>query len=112
MRDELKPLKPWSKEYGILNLDISANNGTHWTMWYKNGNKSYYFDSFGENPPNELIKYLKCENILVSLFQVQDFGTNYCGHLCLIVLNHLIRNEKFENIILDINECFTKYHSK
>jgi len=34
-------------------------NGTHWVAWYKNGNKKYYFDSFGLNPPLEIMKYLK-----------------------------------------------------
>jgi hypothetical protein len=34
-------------ECGILNLDISKNNGTHWVCYYKTNEKCYYFDSFG-----------------------------------------------------------------
>ena len=29
------------------------------TAWFKNGNEKFYFDSFGVQPPLELIDYLK-----------------------------------------------------
>ena len=35
MRDTL-PSKVNDNECGILNLDISKNNGTHWVCYYKN----------------------------------------------------------------------------
>jgi hypothetical protein len=57
MRDSL-PIKPRAKECGILNLDGSSGNGTHWVAWYKNGDEKYYFDSFGLNPPTEMVLYL------------------------------------------------------
>ena len=57
MRDDL-PAKPWKKECGILNLDSLKHEGTHWVAWYKNGKERYYFDSFGQYPPFELLHYL------------------------------------------------------
>ena len=34
-------------EYGILNLDSSSGDGTHWVMWFKKGKDKFYFDSYG-----------------------------------------------------------------
>ena len=57
LRDEL-PKRPSKAERGILNLDDSSGNGTHWTAWFKSGSKKMYFDSYGLTPPNELVEYL------------------------------------------------------
>ena len=46
-------------ECGILNLDSSSGEGTHWVMWFKKGMDKFYFDSYGVQPPSELIAYLK-----------------------------------------------------
>jgi len=52
--------KKISKEKcGILNLGDSSLNGSHWKVCFKNADKKYYFDSFGVQPPLELIDYLK-----------------------------------------------------
>jgi hypothetical protein len=55
MSDTL-PSKINELECGIVNLDISENNGTHWVSYYKNKDICYYFDSFGLDPPIELLK--------------------------------------------------------
>ncbi|KAE9521408.1 hypothetical protein AGLY_018230 [Aphis glycines] len=44
-RDNL-PKKPLAIECGILNLDISSSNGSHWVAFYKIKDKVEYFDSF------------------------------------------------------------------
>jgi len=35
MRDAL-PKSPWREESGIINLDDSSSNGTHWVAYNKN----------------------------------------------------------------------------
>ena len=50
---------PHTVESGILNLADHKQTGTHWTCWYKNGERRCYFDSFAEPPPLEILKYLK-----------------------------------------------------
>ena len=50
--------KPNKKEYGIVNFDKSSGPGTHWVAWYKNGKNKIYFDSYGVQPPIEVIQYL------------------------------------------------------
>ena len=56
LRDTL-PKK--SKIQRILNLDSSSGDGTHWVMWFTKGKDKFYFDSYGVQPPSELIAYLK-----------------------------------------------------
>jgi len=34
MRDEL-PMKSWVSECGVLNLNDSTQNGSHWVAWKK-----------------------------------------------------------------------------
>lgn len=58
MRDELVSIKPNQIESGVLNLDTSDNQGTHWTCWIKNKNLILYFDSFGLLPPPEMMDFL------------------------------------------------------
>ena len=58
------------KECGILNLDDTTGSGTHWVAWYKDGKDKYYFDSYGLQPPNELVKYLRSK-IFYNTEQVQ-----------------------------------------
>ena len=84
MRDDL-PDGLWNEECGLLNLDTSVGNGTHWTCWYKKYNICYYFDSFGLSPPLEFSKYMECD-ILNSTYQVQRLGDVVCGHLSFFML--------------------------
>ena len=62
-RDAL-PKKAKLNECGILNLNSSSGDGTHWVMCFKKGKDKFYFDSYGVQPPSELIAYLKFTNIL------------------------------------------------
>ena len=44
LRDTL-PRKAKLNECGILNLDSSTGDGTHWMMWFKKIKDKFYFDS-------------------------------------------------------------------
>lgn len=100
LRDVL-PWKPLKNECGILNLDDSSGTGTHWVCWYKDGNKKYYFDSYGLTPPIELIQYLKSP-ILYNTEQIQPKDQVICGHLCLYVLWKMSKGITLQNIINDL----------
>ena len=80
LRDTL-PKRPKRKEFGILNLDDTTGSGTHWVAWYKNGAEKKYFDSYGIQPPNELVAYLRSP-ILYNTEQIQPKDQVFCGHLC------------------------------
>ena len=108
LRDTLpKTLK--RNECGILNLDDSSGNGTHWVAWHrraessptKKGTKKYYFDSFGLQPPLEMIKYLGSE-ILYNTEEIQPKDQVFCGHLCLYVLKEVSKGIGLQRIINDL----------
>ena len=97
LRDIL-PKKPKKKECGILNLDDTTGSGTHWVAWYKNGTENKYFDSYGLQPPNELVDYLHSP-ILYNTERVQPYDQVFCGHLCLYVLKQLGGGQHLQDII-------------
>jgi hypothetical protein len=97
-RDTL-PGKPNTRECGILNLDDSSGGGTHWVAWYKNGGVKYYFDSYGIQPPIEIVIYLKGGTLLYNTEQIQPRGEVFCGHLCLYVLKQLSTGRTLQEII-------------
>ena len=92
------PTKPSKTECGIVNFDKSGGPGTHWVAWYKNGKTKIYFDSYGVQPPLEVINYLE-NPIYYNTDQVQPTGQVFCGHLCSYVLKELSMGHKFQNIL-------------
>ena len=85
LRDTL-PTKTKLNECGILNVDSSSADGTHWVMWFKKGKDKFYFDSYGVQPPSELIVYLKSP-IFYNSERIQQNGEVFCGHLFLFVID-------------------------
>ena len=85
-------------ECGIFNLDNSRGIGTHWTAWYYNNKTKIYFDSYGVDPPLELIKYLG-PSIYCSTESIQPRDTVVCGHLCLYVLKKLTDGMDYQDIL-------------
>ena len=91
------PRKSNKKECGIVNFDKSGGPGTHWVAWYKNGKTKIYFDSYGVQPPLEVIKYLG--SLIHNTDQLQPPGEVFCGHLCLYVLKELSEGHPFQHIL-------------
>ena len=100
VRDSL-PNKPERTECGILNLGDSSGNGTHWVAWFKRRNcKNYYFDSFGIQPPVELVRYLR-PPILYNTEKIQSNEQVFCGHLCIYVLKQAMLGRGLQEILND-----------
>ncbi len=110
MRDTL-PSKNWNRKVsqsGIMNLNTSKQRGVHWVAWSCiPGNGIYYFDSFGQDIPHELLIYLKSKkqikndipNIQRNIIVVQTTDSSECGRLCMYVLKCLTKNISFDAII-------------
>ena len=92
------PKKLKKKECGIVNFDKSSGLGTHWVAWYKNGKTKIYFDSYGVQPPIEVVEYLG-SSIRYNTDQIQPAGQVFCGHLCLYVLRKLGAGHEFQNVL-------------
>ena len=97
LRDTLTA-KTKLNEYGNLNLDSSSGDGTHWVMWFKKGKDRFNFDSYGVQPPSELIVYLKSQ-IFYNSERVQQNGEVFCGHLCLFVLMQISLGNNLQTVI-------------
>jgi len=100
VRDNL-PSKPRRKECGILNLDDRTGKGTHWVAWHKKDGDKYYFDSYGVQPPREMLQYLQ-KPIFYNTEKIQPKGEVICGHLCLYVLKELSRGRNFQQVVNDL----------
>ena len=100
MKDEL-PKKIKVNECGIVNLQNSDENGSHWICYYKKGKLKYYFDSYGLDLPNELKSYLKSP-IYCSTFEIQKLNTKICGQLCTYMLYYLEKGFNFIDILLSL----------
>jgi len=51
MMDELRNIKPNDCECAVVNLQSSAEQGSHWVSYYKQNNDKYYFCSYGSPIP-------------------------------------------------------------
>ena len=83
---------------GILNLDSTFGEGTHCVLWFKKGKDKFYFDSYGVQPPSELIAYLKSP-IFYNSERVQQNGEVFFGHLCLFALKQLSPRNNLQAVI-------------
>jgi hypothetical protein len=102
MRDELKNMKINKKECGIVNTNLSSENGIHWLCYYKNDDKQYYFDSYGSPMMTELKKYLKGNKTLCHNFQIQNFDESCCGEYCILFLFLMYKGCQYEDIVLEL----------
>ena len=96
-RDAL-PKKSKLNECGILNLDSATGEGTLGGIWLKKGKDKFYFDSYGVQPPSELLAYLKSP-IFYNSERVQQNGEVFCGHLCLIALKQLSLENNLQAVL-------------
>ena len=112
MRDSL-PKTIRTNECGIVNLEPESENGSHWCCYYKKGSKKYYFDSYGLDPTNEMLKYLKQNNpkseVIMNTYEIQKFGTVICGQISLYVLFMLSHDHQFIDILLSL---MTEFNGK
>jgi len=88
-------------ECGIINLEDSIQEGSHWTAYYKNDNKKYYFDSYGDaGSPKQLVTYLGSKNFVYNQRKFQNYDDPpICGHLCLIVLEKQSKGKDYVEIL-------------
>ena len=122
MRDEISSLVPRTREEcGILNLNRRDQPGSHWVCWVKIERDRYYFDSYAEKPPPEVLKYLKTKNELktdkpsihCNASTVQKCGSKECGALCLYVIFNMLKNgQSFTAVIQNLEKRYASSNPK
>jgi hypothetical protein len=95
-----------TKKIGIIfNLDPHDEPGSHWVCAYVDieGKAAYYFDSYGYEPQEEIVRFLKrcmeqgCDKIVYNDVRHQRKGSE-CGMYCLFVIICLLRGRPFYNV--------------
>lgn len=100
MRNELPASK--DNQAIILNLNDSSQTGSHWTALYTdNKNNSYYMDSFGIEPPNEVLNFIGNRTLNFNTLEVQKITEETCGIFALYVLYKLANGEKWQTILFE-----------
>ena len=82
----------------FVNIDNGFQGGTHWTCFTLKDNKSSYFDSFGGQPDNFLLKHLP-KPIIYYNFEIQVIVSRLCGSYCLYYF-YLIERKNYYDCIL------------
>ena len=85
---------------GFVNIDDGSQDGTHWTCFYINDKKSYYFDSFGGQPDEFLLKQLP-KPIINHNYKIQDINSKLSGSYCLYFF-YLIERMNYYDAILKL----------
>jgi hypothetical protein len=85
----------------IVNLDPISKPGTHWIAIFMNGNKSEYFDSLGNTPHDDFVKFMltKSNSFNFNRIAVQDSYSSYCGLYCLFYCYFKSRGYSFKQIL-------------
>jgi hypothetical protein len=86
-------------ECGIINLDNSDGPGTHWTAYYRKDGANFYFSSFGDDPPIEVVEYLG-KPILTHNFCIQEFHETNCGEFSVLFLYLMSKGHRYEDVVL------------
>ena len=78
----------------IINLDNTEGPGTHWVAVKKTTDFVNYFDSFGLQPPQELVNLCYTFDKLYKYEsnQFHDLSSVLCGYYCLYFLKECERN--------------------
>jgi hypothetical protein len=108
-KDKLKKIQPNSSYIINLNSELDEsgkrNTGSHWTCLVTDDMKrAIYFDSYGENAPNEIRNLLKCNQYKIghTSKNIQSLMSNLCGFFCLAFIYFLsVSKFRIGNIIND-----------
>jgi len=93
----------------IYNLDPHDKPGSHWVCSFVDidAKKAYYFDSYGYEPPDEVVRFLErckeqgCTDVYYNDIRHQRKGSE-CGMYCLFCIICLLRGRDFLTICKNI----------
>ena len=108
-KDKLMKIQPNSSYIINLNSEFDEKNnrnaGSHWCCLVINDmKKAIYFDSYGENAPNEIRNLLKSNQYKMghTSKNIQSLMSNLCGFFCLAFIYFLnVSKFRTNNIIND-----------
>lgn len=88
----------------VINLqDSDQGSGTHWVALFipRLGKKIIYFDSFGVEPPQSVMrvaKYMK-RRILMANKKIQKISSGGCGQYCVMFIYYMVYKGANQRVI-------------
>lgn len=84
----------------IFNTDKHDKSGSHFVAIFRNENKLFYFDSFGEKCSNKIIKTFIRKNLRGKKYQynkhcIQNDRSLFCGLYCISFIHSMNDNKPF-----------------
>jgi hypothetical protein len=96
----------------IINLASAPSTGTHFLGLITRGKQSFYFDSFGAPPPEEIIHYVKQRkgsHLGYNNSIIQDLESSNCGYYSFLFLLYMKNHLKNHKSIYDCADEFIKH---
>jgi hypothetical protein len=111
--DQIKHIKRTKNLNFIAGYCDSNEPGvTHWIAVIILNNHNYFFDSYGNDPPDAIREFLG-PNITRSTYQIQNYNTYSCGQFCILVIYLLVvKGMTFVDIILNMFDTSEKYNKR
>lgn len=107
-QEELTKIKGLPTKNYIVLLNDNSNDG-HWTCFTIRNNKAYYFDSFACPPSNQILKFLKKNNLkcVVNRNDIQQIDDTSCGWYCIIFIHYMKNSKKYpDKTMIDFGHLF------
>ena len=106
-RDDLPYLRDRHREKNqniIINMDV--NGQTHWCALHIFERSAWYYDSFGLEPPMNIIHYCNDLKLHVNNIRVQDLQSVMCGQFCIYFLKEIQQHKNEKDIWKHISRKF------
>ena len=85
-------------EKGFVNTDNGSMGGNHWTSFIVKDNKSFYFDSFGGQTDNVLLKQFP-KPIFYHNYKTLNKHSKLCASCCLYFFYLIERTNYYDTIL-------------
>ena len=110
------PTRKYKNFNGIINLQSSMTNGkynvgTHWLGLVIRFDNAFYFDSFGEVAPQEVLSFVKLQQVKHFAYntkEIQNLNDSHCGWFCIGLLNYLKGSTK-DNFYQKVDEYLNMF---
>lgn len=113
MKDKLEGHKEIG--YYVINMESSTDggSGSHWVLLCNIPDRRFYYDSFGNGPPQLVEKFMKGNKYFINPTRLQYENSEFCGWYCLAVMyfTYYYQPTKNSNIGSRINS-FNRYYNE
>ena len=98
---ELPPIK--SKMSLVVNLQSDGKyKYGHWVgLIFPSKKKCFYFDSFGEPPPSEILEYLQrtFSKLIFNPFPIQSILSEKCGYFTIAFIKEVSNRSEYDKFL-------------